>query len=179
MLSGVIVLAVTGFISFLIIDRLKSRYSYIDAQFLRNLFFYHLLLTFAYYGYALFNPSDSFYYYQKVLINYRGPTWFHFYGTSTTFIEFIGYPFINFFGFSYEAIMALFSMFGFLGFVYFYVFFLENIRFKHTFLGYDLLKIVLLLPNLHFWASSFGKGSIIFLGIGLFFYGISKISTRW
>lgn len=101
-----------------------------------------------------------------------------FYGTSTTFIEFVGYPFIRYMGFSYEAIMALFSWFGFLGFVYFYILFKENIRFKHSLMGYDMITLFFFLPNLHFWSSSFGKGSIIFMGLGLFFYGISKIRTR-
>ena len=75
--------------------------------------------------------------------------------------------------------MALFAFFGFLGFLYFYVFFRENIRFKHTLFGFDLLTIIFFLPNLHFWSASFGKGPISFLGIGLFFYGVSKIQTRW
>lgn len=179
MLGGTIVLIVAGIISFLIINGLKRRYPYMDSGFLRNLFFYHILLSLAYYGYALFNPSDSRFYYQKVMMNYRGSTWQDFYGTSTTFIEFVGYPFIRYVGFSYEAIMALFSFFGFVGFIYFYVFFRERIQFKHTFFGVDLIKLIFFLPNLHFWSSSFGKGSIIFMGIGLFFYGISKISSRW
>jgi hypothetical protein len=179
MLGGVIVIVITGMLSFLIISGLKKRYPFIDIAFLRNLFFYHILLSLAYYGYALFNPSDSRFYYQKVLMNYRGSDWQDFYGTSTTFIEFVGYPFIKYVGFSYEAIMALFSFFGFVGFIYFYVFFRERIQFKHAFLGVDLVKLIFFLPNLHFWSSSFGKGSIIFMGIGLFFYGISKISSRW
>ncbi len=157
---------------------MKRRYPFIDHVFLRNLFFYHTLLLFAYYGYALLNSSDSSYYYQKVLYNFRGPTWLDFYGTSTIFIEFVGYPFIKFFGFSYEAIMALFSFFGFLGFLHFYIFFRENIKFKHKLFGFDLLKLFFLLPNLHFWSTSFGKGALIFFGIGLFFYGISNLRGR-
>ncbi len=179
MLGGIIVLVFTGFISILIINWFSSKYAYVEGNFLRGLFFYHVLLFFAYYGYVLFNSSDSKFYYQKVLLNYRGESWGDFYGTSTTFIEFIGYPFIKFFGFSYEAVMALFSFFGFLGFIYFYILFKERTQFKHTFLGFDLLKLIFFLPNLHFWSSSFGKGSVIILGIGLFFYGISKIGTRW
>jgi hypothetical protein len=179
MLSGILVLILTGLLSFLIIGQLKRKYPFIDAQLLRNLFFYHLFLAAVYYLYALFNPSDSKYYYLKVVMNYRGEDWASFYGTSTTFIEFVGYPFIKYMGFSYEACMALFAFMGFVGFVYFYIFFRENIRFKHTFFGIDLLTLIFFLPNLHFWSSSFGKGSIIFMGIGLFFFGISKLKKRW
>jgi hypothetical protein len=178
MMGGILILIISGFISYGIIDVLHRRYPYLDKRLLKNLFLYHVVLSFAYYGYVLFNPSDSIHYYDKVVNNFRGNSWIDFYGTSTTFIEFIGYPFIKFMGFSYEAVMALFSFFGFMGFVYFYVFFRENIRFRHSFFGYDLLTIIFFLPNLHFWSASFGKGSVIFLGLGLFFYGISKIKTR-
>jgi hypothetical protein len=41
-----------------------------------------------------------------------------------------------------------------------------------------LLTLIFFLPNLHFWSASFGKGSVIFLGLGLYFYGISKIQKR-
>ena len=141
MIGGLIILVLSGLVSFFIIDKLKGRYPYIDAALLKKLFFYHLLLFLAYYGYVSFNSSDSTYYYFKVMNDHRGPTWWDFYGTSTTFVEFIGYPFIRFLGFSYEAIMALFSFFGFLGFVYFYIFFKENVRFKHQLFGYDLLTV--------------------------------------
>jgi hypothetical protein len=179
MLGGLLVLLTTAIISFAMIDALKRRYPFIDAPLLKKLFFYHVLLFFAYYGYAVFNPSDSQFYYQKVLMDFRGENWSDFYGTSTRFIEFVGYPFIRFMGFSYEAIMALFSWFGYMGFVYFYIFFKENIRFRHSLFGYDMITLFFFLPNLHFWSASFGKGSIIFLGVGLYFYGISKIRTRW
>ncbi len=101
-----------------------------------------------------------------------------FYGTSTRFVEWVAYPFIRYVGFSYEAAMMLFSFMGFVGFLYFYVFFKENIRFKHYLWGYDLLTLTFFLPNLHFWSSSLGKGSIILMGIGLFFYGVSNLRSR-
>lgn len=178
MLGGILVIFLSAIVSFAVIGRLKAKLSFIDESLLKRLFFYHLLLALAYYGYVTFNPSDSKAYYEKVMIGFRGNTWMDFYGTSTTFIEFIGYPFIRFLGFSYEGMMALFSLFGYLGFVFFYVFFRENLRFNHKIYGVDFLTLIFFLPNLHFWSSSFGKGSIIFLGIGLFFYGVSKIRSR-
>ncbi|MCD9019772.1 hypothetical protein [Parachryseolinea silvisoli] len=178
MLGGLLVLVLTGLISFAVIGRLKRRHPVMDAPLMRNMYWWHILLSFAYLGYVAFNPSDSRAYYHKVESGFRGDTWGAFYGTSTTFIEFVGYPFIRYLGFSYEAMMALFSFLGFLGFLYFYIFFRENIRFKHQFMGYDLLTLTFFLPNLHFWSSSFGKGSIIFLGLGLYFFGISNVRKR-
>jgi hypothetical protein len=179
MLGGLVLLIITGVASFAIIDTLKRKYRFIDAVFLKNLFFYHTFLAIAYFLYVMFNPSDSKAYYTKVLADFRGDTWMDFYGTSTTFIEFLAYPLIKFFGFSYESMMVLFSFFGFLGFVYMYILFKENVRFSHKFMGVDLIKFIFLLPNLHFWSSSLGKGSVIFLGIGLFFFGIRKVNSRF
>lgn len=178
MLGGIVIILIGGVISFLFIDHLKRKYAFVNARLLKTLYGYHLLLTGAYYVYVMFNPSDSKAYYYKVMGDYRGESWIDFYGTSTTFIEFIAYPFIRYLGFSYESVMALFSILGFFGFLYFYIFFRENIRFNHRLFGFNLITIIFFLPNLHFWSSSLGKGSIIFLGIGLFFFGISNIRRR-
>lgn len=178
MLGGIVILLVLTFVAIVWIDKLKVTYPFIDAGLLKWMYGYHILLSIAYFVYISFNPSDSRAYYRKVIGDFRGDTWMSFYGTSTEFIEWVGYPFIHFFGFSYEAVMALFSFFGFVGFLFFYLFFKENIRFKHTLLGVNLLTLSFFLPNLHFWSSSFGKGSIILMGIGLYFFGISNIRKR-
>ncbi len=179
MLGGILILILTGFLAHVLVNRLKGIYPFIDAVLLKRLYYYHILLSFVYYLYSLFNASDSRYYYKKVMEDFRGPEWFDFYGTSTTFIEFISYPFIRYLGFSYLAMMALFSFIGYIGFVYFYIFFKERIKFRHHFLGVDLLTLFFFLPNLHFWSGSLGKGAIIFPAIALFFYGISRINQRY
>jgi hypothetical protein len=175
MIGGILVIVLTAIIAFAVVNRLKARYPFIDDGFLKGLFFYHVALSIAYYLYVLFNPSDSKAYYYAAEFS---PDWYSLYGTSTTFIKFLAYPFVNM-GFSYEATMALFAFFGYLGFVYMYILFRESIRFKHTFLGMDLFKLIFYLPNLHFWSGSLGKGSVIFLGLGLYFFGINKPAQRW
>lgn len=178
MLGGLAVLIVTAILAVILVQLLKSRYPFINSNLLIGVYFFHLFLSIVYYLYILAEGSDSMAYYQKVLIGFRGETWMDFYGTSTTFIEFLAYPFIRGLNFSYEAVMALFAFFGYVGFVYFYIFFRENIRYRHQFLGIDLLTVIFFLPNLHFWSSSLGKGSVIFMAFGLFFYGLSKLKTR-
>jgi hypothetical protein len=178
MLGGFLVILVSAVIATLVIGSVRRNHPSVDGGLLQRMFFYHVFLTIVYYLYALFNASDSAHYYAKVVANYRGENWMDYYGTSTTFIEFIAFPFIKFFGFSYEAMMVLFSFFGYLGFVYFYIFFRKNVRFKHTFMGFDLLTLFFFLPNLHFWSASLGKGSMIFLGLGLYFYSISNVRSR-
>ncbi|MBT1688322.1 hypothetical protein [Dawidia soli] len=46
-------------------------------------------------------------------------------------------------------------------------------------MGYNLFTLTFFLPNLHFWSSSLGKGSIIFMGIGMVFFGISDVRRRY
>ncbi|HYC85036.1 MAG TPA: hypothetical protein VEB86_07430 [Chryseosolibacter sp.] len=178
MLGGVLVLLVTGVFSFWWIGQLQAKHPSIDAIILKRLYFYHLLLFAGYYLYGQFNSSDSQYYYFKLVTDYRGPDWWSFYGTSTRFIEFAAYPFVRFFNFSYEAIMALCSFIGFAGFVYLYIMYRENIHFKHTFLGYNLMTLIFFMPTTHFFSNSLGKGSVIIFGVGLFFYAISRFRTR-
>lgn len=88
MLGGLFIPLLTGLLAVAMINRLKQKY----AALLKKLFYYHTFLFVVYFLYALFNPSDSRRYYIKVVINYGGLDWFSFYGTSTTFIEFVTYP---------------------------------------------------------------------------------------
>ena len=179
MLGTITGLIFTIALSFMAIQWFKTRYAFLDASMLIRLYFFHFLLTLAYYGYAAFNFSDSLGYYTRVAARGLDKGWLDYYGTSTIFIEFVGYPFIRFLGFNYEGMMLLFAFFGFLGFCFFYVFVRENIRFNHDFYGINLAVLVFFLPNLHFWSASYGKGSIIFLGIAMYFYGISKLNSRF
>jgi hypothetical protein len=179
MVSGIVVLILMMVFSAGVIGMLKSKHPFLPTGTLMNLMFYHFGLSFVYYLYATFNSSDSLFYYTKVTIDYRGPAWGDFYGTSTKFIEFIAYPLIKYLGLSYEGVMAIFAMLGFMGFLYFYIFFRENIKFQHRVFGFDFITIVFFLPNLHFWTSSLGKGSIIFLALAFFFYSLSRIRARY
>jgi len=175
MISGLLVIIVSGVLSILFIDYLARKEKNVSAPFLKFLFFYHLVFTLLYYFYALNNPSDSVAYYSDVQRDYKGEDWSDFYGTSTSFISFFGYPFIKWLGFSYEAMMALFSFLGFLGFIFFYRLFVEDLDDQY----HKWARLFLLMPGLHFWSSSFGKGAIIFLGVALFFWGLSRLSERW
>lgn len=156
---------------------LKKRNASFSIPLMNKLFFYHIFFGASYYIYALFNPSDS----KKYFLRPQNPVknWLDFFGTETTFIDFISYPFINWLGFSYEMIMISFTWIGFLGFVYAYSFFKENINLDvKVFKGIDLLTLILFLPNMHFWTASLGKGAPIFFGLMLFAYSITKPKLR-
>lgn len=141
-----------------------------------SLFWYHLLFFAVYYTYAYFNPSDSKKYYDRA--QWWG-NWFDYFGTSTTFIDFISWPFINVLSFNYEMMMLLYAWFGYLGFLFAYLFFRENIPVKVKVFKMDLLTLLLFLPNMHFWTSSLGKGAPIFLGLMMFAYSIKDPKSRW
>jgi hypothetical protein len=148
------------------------------ASIFNYLILFHIFMTAVYFTYAAFNRSDSIFYYSKVYNFLRGSDWFSYYGVSTTFIEFVGYPLIHFLGLSFPAVMMVFSWFGLMGIFHFYLVLNERLKYRHTFFGYDLLYIILFLPNMHFWAASFGKGSIILLGFGLYFYALNDPGRR-
>jgi hypothetical protein len=139
------------------------------------LYFYHLFFAGVYYTYALFRPSDSKQYYY--LAQTQGEYWRDFYHTGTDFITFLAIPFVKL-GLRYEGTMLLFAWFGFLGFIYAYLLFRENIKERVRFMGMDLLTLLLFLPNMHFWTASLGKGAVIFLGLMMMTYAVSRPKKR-
>ena len=158
-------------------NSLSKKHAFFSKKLMNQLFGYHLFFFGVYYAYAFFNNSDSHAYFMRP--QRTDWSWMDFYGTSTTFIDFISYPFINFLGFNYEMMMALFAWMGYLGFVYAYLFFRENIPIKITvFKKFDLLTLILFFPNMHFWTASLGKGAPIFLGLMLFAYAIKNTKSR-
>jgi len=159
-------------------NSLSKKHAFFSKKLMNQLFWYHIVFLGIYYTYTIFNRSDSKAYFVRPQI--EGWNWFDFFGTSTTFIDFISYPFINFLGFNYEMMMVLFAWMGYLGFVYAYLFFRENIPLKITvFKRFDLLTLILFFPNMHFWTASLGKGAPIFLGLMMFAYAIKKTNSRF
>lgn len=178
MIGGLILIFITTICSMILIRSLKVRHPFLQVDTLWSMYFIHVTMTVAYYLYAKFNPSDSIAYYQVVANDLKADSWWGHYGTGTTFIRFIGYPFIKMLGFSYEAMMVLFSFMGFVGFCFFFVFFKDRITASPKLFGLDVISIIFFLPNLHFWSTSFGKGSVILMGMGVFFYGLANIRYR-
>ncbi len=159
-----------------ILSHFKKKHSFVDKKKLNLLYLYHLVFYGIYTWYAYNNPSDSHNYYREVS-NHEG-SWFDLFGTDTTFINFISYPFYNL-SFTYDMLMVTFAWLGYLGFVFAYLFFREKIPIKITvFKKIDLLTLILFFPNMHFWTASLGKGSAIFLGLMMFTYAIVNPKSR-
>lgn len=170
MIGAIVLIFLLFFVNQAILKSYKKKFSFFSVPLMNKLYFYHILFWGVYYTYTVFNRSDSKNYFERSA-NFSGP-WSDLLTSGTRFIEFVAYPFTNTFGFSYEMAMLLFAWFGYLGFIHFYIFFKENVKLKLQLWGYDLLLILLFLPNMHFWTASLGKGSLIFMGIGLFAYAM-------
>jgi hypothetical protein len=149
----------------------KPKQFFIDV-----LFAMHFVLFLVYILYTLNNRSDSGEYYRKAV---EAESWISTWGTQTQFIVFVTWPFANFFGLSYIAVMMLFAYLGFQGIAFLYLTAKENIpTLKSVFFGLSILEIIFLLPNLHFWSASIGKGSGMIFATGLFIYGVSRFNQR-
>ena len=177
MLDIVAVLLFSIVFTQLLLKRYEAKLRHSKAL-LNGVFVFHLLIFLVYYFYAASSGSDSFRYYKDVNNLYFGPDWFDYYGVSTIFIKFLAYPFIEWLQFSYEATMLFFAYLGFVGIFYFYLFFVERVTYRHKLFGIDFVALLLLLPNMHFWSVSLGKGSVILLGMGLLFYALNDIGRR-
>lgn len=176
MIGGILLIILYYVVTIPALQMLKKGKPWFKVGMMKNLYWFHTLFALIYYVFALFSRSDSQDYFLRPQQNYA--TWMSAYDTGTPFIDFVGYPFINYLGFSYEMMMFTFAFMGYWGFVFFYVYFRENLKYNHKFWGMDLLGLLIFLPNMHFWTASLGKGSIIFLGLGLSVYGLSKLKTR-
>ena len=172
----VIVFIFLLFVNAIFLNKITAYYPILSLKLLSNLFYYHLIFFGIYYATTIFSRSDSLEYYRKA--SEIGAYFDIFSETGTSFIDNFAAIFVQF-GLSYESLMLLFSYFGYIGFVFAYLFFRENIPVNVTvFKKYDLLQLLLFLPNMHFWTASLGKGSLIFMGLMIFAFSIKKPGER-
>jgi hypothetical protein len=172
----ILLFIVIFFLNKIFVTSIVKKHPNLSTKLLNNLFFYHLFFFGVYYTTTIFSSSDSKEYYRQASI--IGSNFNIFGNTSTKFIDNFSAPFVSL-GLSFESMMLLFSSFGYVGFVYAYLFFRENIPVDiKVFKRYDLLTLLLFLPNMHFWTASLGKGSLIFMGLMLFAVAIKRPRQR-
>ena len=158
-----------------LIKGFSNKFNVLSENYLWLLFAVHVVMSIAYAIYAAQTASDSVGYYAR---SQAAPNWFELFGIGTTFIQFLAWPFSNLFNLSYYSCMIIFSFFGYIAILLFYITARENIKLEPVWMRFTFLEIVFLLPNLHFWSCSLGKGSTILLGLALFAYGLSRFSRR-
>jgi hypothetical protein len=159
-----------------LLNYLAKKISFFDKNLMNKLYWYHFVFFVIYFIYGIYNGSDGERYYFEA--NYMWDDWIDNFRTGTKFIGFFATPFVEL-GFSYLSMMLFFSWMGYVGFVFAYLYFKENIPINITVFGkYDLLKLLLFLPNMHFWTASLGKGSVIFMGLMMFTYAVKFPAKR-
>ncbi len=186
MIGAFILIIVLIGITIPLLDSVRRGKPWFDTSLMKGLYWYHIFFAAVYYVMVMNSRSDSVGYYLRSQYEYYD--WLGIYTTGTRFIDFVAYPFVKHLGFSYEMMMILFTYMGYWGFVYFYIFFKENIVHQHRFMpntslggrrnGIDMITLFIFLPNMHYWTSSLGKGSIIFFGLAMTMYGLSKLNVR-
>jgi hypothetical protein len=123
------------------------------------------------YQYALRYGGDSKYYWgQNSTLNHH--SWLDFFHYGSNSILFINYPFITLglplgFGFLLYGLMGYWAIVKALQWavaVFGEVFYYKKI---------NLLWLVFMLPNLHFWTATLGKEPLVFYGIAAVFYAMA------
>lgn len=171
----VAVLLLIGLANWLLITYISNHFITNKAVYLWWLFAIHGLMTAAYIVYVAYSASDSVAYYNKTT---NDEDWLLLWDSGTTFIHFVAWPFIHIVNLSYYATMLCFSFLGYLGIVIFYIATTENVQLPPTWNKLSFVELVYLLPNLHFWSASLGKGSVIILGLALCTFGLSRFDRR-
>jgi hypothetical protein len=174
--DAVLVFIFLCFLAFAQISSWRQKHHLENASFLWAVFGLHFLLMAVYVTYAFATVSDSFEYYRAASVS---SNWFDLWGTGTDFVNFLAWPFVRLLGLSYIGVMLVFSYLGFWAVGLFYFAVREQLGPLPKVIGdFSWLEIVWLLPNIHFWSSSLGKGPLALLGIALFAFGLSRYKTR-
>ena len=79
---------------------------------------------------------------------------------------------------TYLTTFIFFSVLGWMGIAFMYAAIVENIYYYNSKYTRRLLYIVLFIPGFNFWTSALGKDSLIFLGIGMLFFAVSRLEKR-
>lgn len=162
-------------VNFLVIGFITNETTNVTKKYLWLLYTVHIVLSIVYLVYASLTASDSFAYYKAASSTTE---WTSLFNSGSSFIRFLAWPFCNIFYLSYYSLMIIFSNIGFWGIILFYNVLKENTRIKNTVNKFTILEWIFLLPNIHFWSSSLGKGSVMMFGLGLLFYGLSRFNYR-
>ncbi|MEO7524607.1 MAG: hypothetical protein ABIT58_10965 [Ferruginibacter sp.] len=174
-MQEILVILLIMLITAYMIKAVSNKFNVMSENYLWLLFAVHVLLSVGYAVYAANTTSDSVAYHAKARATVE---WFSTWGIGTPFIHFLAWPFANLFNLSYYSCMIIFSYFGFIAILLFYITARENLKLEPVWMKFTALELVFLLPNLHFWSASLGKGAVILFGLGLFTYGLSRFNRR-
>ena len=134
---------------------------------LTSLYIYHITISIIFYFMSFTRTSDAFNYYHRTLENINDHTDVVF-SFGTKFIDFIVHFLIQNLYFSYFNTFLLFSSISFLGIALLYNILMQQKNISKYWV------LILFLPGVHFWISSLGKDSLIFIFLSLSLYALIK-----
>lgn len=137
------------------------------------LFLYHSAFTFFTYFYFIENSGDAAYYWMQ----HNGRNYFCWEIPSmwnSIFFVILNYPFSKILSLPIWFGFVLHSLIGFYAVYRFYKLALLLLPTTNNFFWNIVLKVSVLLPNLHFWTANLGKESLVFLSLVIFFENIFK-----
>jgi hypothetical protein len=165
-------------------DRFSIFNSY-DKNLLKQLFWYHIMISVVFYFYIItFGGDAELYWIESKLLSFNY-VWESVLtvGRPTQIIMLLYYFPSNVLGLSFFTGNILSGLLGYLGFTYFLAILKTLIPDYHYLrtikvLNISIFPLLLFLPNLHFWSAGVGKDSILFFAIVLFAYSFLNIKKR-
>lgn len=139
-------------------------FTFKNASFYSLLIGFHLMITIISYHYFSTNPSDTHLYW-FLSSKTDGYTWFHFFEIGTSLMQWINYPFAVLLKLPFWAGHLLYGCVGFIGMIQFYKLVKQLVGDSFVIRGYNILPLVLFMPNMHFWTSGITKETLCFLAI--------------
>jgi hypothetical protein len=178
-LTDIFIPLIVFILFFLLVPVFVKAFPALELKIVLKSLFCHTFFAISYYVYSLKFGADSIGYYSVASQELNGSFISEYYGTGTTFIYFLLYPFANSLGLSYLSCTLLFNFIGFIGLWFFYISVLENLDLVNYSWAKKNLTFFMFLPGLNFWTSAIGKDSLMFFSVGLLFFGISRIRNRF
>lgn len=150
-----------------------------DIIILKRLFIFHQIISLIFSFYITKYGGDALLYW--FISNPKGlnNTWTSYYGTGTTFLQFICYPLVKYLNISFYIGGLLFGILGFLGLAYIYLIVRKFTKNHIILYSYSFFPLLLFLPNLHFWSSGIGKDSIMFFGLMVFLNALFQFKKKF
>lgn len=166
MLFGILVFGLSLFL----MQKFYERFPFINQNILLSSYVFHTVMGSYYWYYTLINRGDAYAYYMEEWGEYTLAPGTYF---ILTLVEMISDNFPT----NYYSMSMLFNFFGMFGLWFFYVSIREQLWAQDKY-SLWVLNAALFIPGVNFWTSAVGKDSLIFLGLGLFFYATSQIEIR-
>ncbi len=163
------------------LDRLwrNKDYDQVEQTLVTLLWIVHLGFSFFYASYILQNGGDSLGFWQLTAdTSQHAQGWMDYFGINTFFIQWLNYIPSKLLGLSYLSGTFIYSTLSYGALVLLFLSFRFFILQRIDMLSFPkLLYLPLFLPGLHFWTAGVSKENLLFLGLSMLFYALTRPGT--